>query len=294
MNASSQDRLRDADRLLDEIGRIVSRTAPALSALFALWAGEARFGRALIDPDLRRLRPGAGILEVGAGSFMLSCVLQREGFLVTALEPTGSGFSHFRQLQAIVLDHAARAGMAPAVLPATGETLALKEPFDFAFSVNVMEHVGDVGQVLQRVHRSLMPGAAYRFVCPNYAFPYDPHFNIPTLFNRSLTHRLLRPWIKDSAVIPDSAGMWASLNWITVSQVRRLCRARLSVEPAFNPDILAWFFERALSDPEFQARRGRLFTGLLKLIERLQLARLVRIVPVAALPVMDCTVTRPY
>ena len=89
---------------------------------------------------------------------MLSCILQREGFRVTALEPTGGGFSHFAQLQAIVLDHAARDGMAPAVLRVTGETLALDGQFDFAFSVNVMEHVGDVGQVLQRVHRSLKPG----------------------------------------------------------------------------------------------------------------------------------------
>ncbi len=134
MNASSQDRLREADRLLDEIGQFISRTAPALSPLFTLWAGEAKFGRALIDRDLRRLGPGAGILEVGAGSFMLSCILQREGFRVTALEPTGGAFSHFTQLQAFVLDHAARDGMAPTVLAATGETLALEGQFDFAFS----------------------------------------------------------------------------------------------------------------------------------------------------------------
>jgi len=294
MNASSRDLSREADRLLDQIGQTISRTAPTLSALFTIWAGEAKFGRALIDRDLRRLGPGAGILEVGAGSFMLSCILQREGFRVTALEPTGGGFSHFTQLQAIVLDHAARDGMAPTVLPATGETLALDGQFDFAFSVNVMEHVADVGQVLQRVHRSLKPGGTYRFVCPNYAFPYDPHFNMPTLFSRSLTHRLLRPWIVESPVVPDAAAMWASLIWITVSQVRRLCRARLSVEPAFDRVILAWFFERTLSDPEFQARRGGLLTGFLRLIKQLKLTRLVRILPAAALPVMDCTVTRPY
>ena len=43
-----------------------------------------------------------------------------------------------------------------------------------------MEHVDDVPLVLRRVMSALRPGAAYRFVCPNYRFPFEPHFDIPT------------------------------------------------------------------------------------------------------------------
>ena len=292
MNAPTRPAYLEVDRLLDEIGQIVLHTAPELSAIFAIYAGEARFGRALIDRDLRRLGSAARVLEVGAGSFMLSCVLQREGHEVTALETTGSGFSHFTRLQAIVLDHAASRGSVPAVLRIPGEALALSEEFDFAFSLNVMEHVADVGQVLRSVHRALKPGGIHRFVCPNYAFPYEPHFNMPTLFSRALTQRLLWSWITGTKNIPDPVGIWNSLNWITVRQVRRLSRRDLAVEPAFGADIFDVFVERAKLDPEFQARRGPLLTKVLGLLQRLQLLRVARIIPVAALPVMDCTITR--
>jgi SAM-dependent methyltransferase len=293
MNAPTQPARLEADRLLDEIGQIVLRTAPALSAIFAIYAGEARFGRALIDRDLRRLGRGVRILEVGAGSFMLSCMLQREGHEVTPVEPTGAGFSHFTRLQDIVLAHAARQDAVPTVLRIPGEALSLDAQFDPAFSVNVMEHVADVGQVLRGVHRALKPGGIHRFVCPNYAFPYEPHFNIPTLFSRALTQRLLWPWIAGSKGLPDPLGTWASLNWITVRQVRRLSRRDLAVEPAFGADIFELFLERAASDPEFQARRGQLLTKGIGLFRRLHLLRAARIIPVAALPVMDCIIRRP-
>ena len=77
-------------------------------------------------------------------------------------------------------------------------------------------------------------------------------------------------------------------------QVRRLCRRELSVEPAFGPDIFELFLERAESDPEFQARRGLPLTALLGLLRRLRLLRLARVIPVMALPVMDCTIARPH
>jgi SAM-dependent methyltransferase len=178
------------------------------------------------------------------------------------------------------------------VLRIPGEALALSEEFDFAFSLNVMEHVADVGQVLRSVHRALKPGGIHRFVCPNYAFPYEPHFNMPTLFSRALTQRLLWSWITGTKNIPDPVGIWNSLNWITVRQVRRLSRRDLAVEPVFGADIFDLFVHRAKLDPEFQARRGPLLTGVLGLLQRLQLLRVVRIIPVAALPVMDCTIAR--
>ena len=76
---------------------------PELLALFDTYAAEAEFGRRYIDSDLGCLRPGGSILEVGAGSLLLSCQLAREGFDVAALEPVGDGFSHFDQMRQLVL-----------------------------------------------------------------------------------------------------------------------------------------------------------------------------------------------
>eukprot|EP00494_Astrolonche_serrata_P011852 UN11950 len=54
-----------------------------------------------------------------------------------------------------------------------------------------MEHVDDVDQVIRNVADSLRHGGTYRFTCPNYFFPYEPHFNIPTLLSKNLTEKLL-------------------------------------------------------------------------------------------------------
>jgi hypothetical protein len=155
-----------------------------------------------------------------------------------------------------------------------------------------MEHVDDVAQVLERVHASLKPGATYRFMCPNYAFPYEPHFNLPTLLSRALTEKLLWRWIINSKSVPDPLGTWNSLNWITVRNVRRICRQRLRIEPAFDRNIFRTLLSRALSDELFQSRRGPLLRGTIAAFQRAGLLDLTALIPVAWLPVMDCRVTR--
>jgi len=282
----------EMDRMLDDIRRGIAGSDPGLLAAFELYREEARFGRMLIGPELRRLQPGARILEIGAGSLMLSCALQREGYQVTALEPIGRGFSHFAGLQQAVLDHARQDGVMPAVIRCSAEALDIGDRFEFAFSVNVMEHVDDVSRVLAAAYRALKAGGVYRFICPNYAFPYEPHFNLPTLFSRSLTEMVFRRRILSSRTIADPDAVWSSLNWITVAQVRRICRRELSVKPVFRGDIFEFFLDRALSDASFQSRRGLLITKFIGRLRRLGLLRLTRLIPVAFLPVMDCAIMR--
>ena len=65
-------------------------------------------------------------------------------FAVTALEPIGKGFSHFVRMQELVLERARALGCMPRILNQSAEQLAEPDGFDFAFSVNVMEHVQDV------------------------------------------------------------------------------------------------------------------------------------------------------
>lgn len=272
--------------------RVVSQ-APGLLALFDLYAGELRFGRSLIDDNLKTLPKGAAILEIGAGSLLLSCCLCKEGYSVTALEPIGDGFSHFAQLQALVLAYANEQGIRPSLLQSSGEQLEVESAFDFAFSVNVMEHVGDVSKVLTRVYRALRPGAPYRFVCPNYAFPYEPHFNVPTLLNRSLTRLVMWRWMRNSTQVVDPAGTWQSLNWITVRGVRRICREADLPTPEFDRTVFAIFIERAFSDSGFQQRRGRVLVALVTFLRRAGFLGLIRFIPLAVLPVMDCSIVRP-
>lgn len=265
--------------------------APELLPLFDTYAEEAAFGRRYIAADLSRLRPGSKVLEVGAGSMLLSCQLAREGFDVTGLEPTGFGFGHFDKMRELILDRANALGCVPGILDSTAEALTLTDCFDYAFSVNVMEHVGDVELTLVNVGRSLKTGADYRFTCANYLFPYEPHFNIPTFFSKQLTERLLRRKIY-STKMPDPAGVWKSLNWITVAGVRRMARRMPGLKVTFNSTFFVSALERVVSDADFAGRRSPLARKAITLLVRFRLHQLFRFMPTVFQPVMDCTVER--
>lgn len=284
---------RDSSGAIEDWLKIVQARiagkAPPLLDLFDVYANEARFGRRFIAPDLENLAGGARILEIGAGSLLLSCQLRLEGFDVTALEPIGQGFSHFGQLQEIVMDCADLAGCLPAVMRCSAEELRAERPYDYAFSINVMEHVTDWERVLRRVIEALAPSAAYRFTCPNYLFPYEPHFDIPTLFSKHLTELVFGARIR-SAAMPDPSGTWRSLNWITVPSVRAAVRKLPGVAARFDRTQLEKTLCRVVQDAEFSSRRSPALRAVLTVAVALGLHRLAHLIPVTMQPLMDCTV----
>jgi SAM-dependent methyltransferase len=261
-------------------------------SLFDTYAEEALFGRRLIAPDLAQLPVGSPILEVGAGAMLLSSQLTREGFSVTALEPTGSGFSHFERMRQVVLDSAQQGGFAPRLCPIGAEQLEAPDTFAYAFSVNVMEHVDDVAATLERIAASLQIGATYRFTCANYLFPYEPHFNLPTLFSKKLTEKVLGARIFGSTRVTDPAGTWRSLNWITVPQVAAIGRSLPAVQVQFDRSMLVSAFERILSDPLFARRRSPLVCSLITAMVRMRLHKLLHFVPASMQPIIDCRIRK--
>lgn len=277
---------------LEDVRAHCALNAPDLLPLFDIYAAEAAFGWNYISADISDLRPGARIIEVGAGAFLLSCQLMREGFEVTALEPTGVGFSHFGQLRQLVRDRAEALGCLPRVVDLPAEAFAEKNCYDFAFSVNVMEHVGDVPLVIKNITESLVTGATYRFTCANYLFPYEPHFNIPTVYSKRLTEKLFYRRIFESKAMPDPAGAWQSLNWIDVLQVRRVARNLVGIRANFNRTLLINLFERVATDEQFASRRSPVVRRVLLLLVRLRLHLALRFLPAAFQPIMDCRLTK--
>jgi 2-polyprenyl-3-methyl-5-hydroxy-6-metoxy-1,4-benzoquinol methylase len=282
--------LADMAAWIEQVRQQALSTSDAMLALFDTYAEEALFGRRFIADDLADLPPGSEILEVGAGAMLLSCQLVREGFHVTALEPTGSGFSHFDALRSIVLTHARAAQCAPDVIDHAAEAMDEEGRFVYAFSINVMEHVDDVALTLEKIVKSLRDGGNYRFTCPNYLFPYEPHFNIPTLFSKQLTERYLRARIFDNTRLADAVGTWRSLNWINVLQIARNTRRIARVDVQFNRLVLASTFERVLTDPGFARRRPPFITTVARLLVRLRLHLILNLVPATLQPIIDCRV----
>jgi SAM-dependent methyltransferase len=279
------------ESLLVDLHQHVKKVAPDLLPMFKIYAGEARFGVSVIESDVHYLSCGDQILEIGAGILLLSCHLQREGYAVTAVEPVGQGFSHFDRLQKIVFDYASKGGFAPVLFTIPAEALEFSAEFNYAFSINVMEHVGDVAAVLRRILSAIKPSARYRFLCPNYLFPYEPHFNMPTFFSKQLTERLFGKHIRSSQSVVNPQETWMSLNWISVPQMRRICK-ELGVVPLFEPSVLYRYIQRTLHDNEFQSRRGPLILSVLQALDRVGMTRLLMRMPVVCQPAMDCVIVR--
>lgn len=278
---------------MEEVRAHFVEAAPDLLPLFEIYAEEAAFGRRYIADDLARLPPGAMVLEIGAGSMLLSTQLAREGFDVTGLEPTGFGFAHFDRMRELILECASLDGCMPEVLDSTAEVLTVSNRFDYAFSVNVMEHVGDVECSLRNAGGSLKVGAVYRFTCPNYLFPYEPHFNIPTLFSKRLTELMLRKKIYSHPML-DPTGLWASLNWISVVGLRRMAKRMPGLKMTFNTSFFVYTLERVASDSDFAERRSPFTRKVILLLVKFRLHQLFRFMPALMQPVMDCRVKKVF
>lgn len=280
------------EALLADLSVLVQRDHSHLADLFATYAREAVFGRAWLDESLRRLRPGSRVLEVGAGSMLLSCQLCREGFDVTAVEPVGEGFSSFAELQRLVLNFMKERGGTPILLPIAIEALVIEQKFDFIYSINVMEHVGNVPEALRRIVAILAHGGEYRFTCPNYLFPYEPHFNIPIVFSKSVTARVFHSRIFMNQSMPDPSGVWRSLNWISVMQIKRIVRKLPEISLHFKRTMLRDTLMRLVADEQFSGRRSRWMRRVAALLVSSGGYRLAVWIPVSAQPVIDCTLLR--
>ncbi len=277
---------------INEIREEIQLNYQELIPMFETYAAEAMFGRKIIDTDLTLLSPSSSILEVGAGSLILSCQLLKEGYHVTALEPIGEGFSHFTKLQDIVLKVAALTQHRLDIINAPAEHLNVKVAYDYAFSINVMEHVSDEKQVITNVLRALKVGAKYRFICPNYIFPYEPHFNIPIFFSKKLTEKVFKKRILSHHVLNDPWGTWQSLNWISVPKIKTIVGQLNNSSVIFSRDLLLKMLERAVVDKHFSKRRSGWMNSIFKSIVSSNLHHLTALIPATFQPVINCVVIK--
>lgn len=278
--------------LIESLTVTIKSVAPEILPLFEIYANEARFGRLWLQPELNNLSKTDKILEIGAGSMLLACQLCNEGYDVTALEPIGSGFSHFGRLQELVLMHAEKLGISPAIINGKGEDISDRERYSFIYSINVMEHVDSPETVLRRTFEALKQAGAYRFVCPNYTFPYETHLGIPIIWNKAFTWKLFKNRIQAITKIDDPLGLWQSLNWISVHRIKKFCSGQLAVKPAFDTHIIHTYLNRAFADSLFQQRHNKIILGIVNFLSKTRLLQCLHLIPAAIMPIMDCRIVK--
>jgi len=283
---------KDVEEFVANVRASVILQYPGQQEYFDIYANEAIFGLSIIKEDVSVLPREATVLEVGAGALLLSGYLASLGLRVYELEPIAAGFSHFHELHSAVVKHYESIGLQLTLIESTIEKFLDSERFDYIFSINVFEHIHDVEQAFANAYLSLKHRGALRIYCPNYHFPYEPHFNIPTLINKKLTGYFFRNLIAASSRMPQPKEIWEGLNWINASRVNKFLHGRFGNRPIFNRLATYWIIVRVLNDSQFRKRRPKWATWFLWAINRVGLLTLFKLWPVKFSPVMDFRLER--
>jgi SAM-dependent methyltransferase len=269
-----------------DLVRFCSPISPG-GAISELLVNEARFGLSRLLPYL----PSSGgcdlhVLEVGAGSCLLSAYLASKKLRVSALEPLGSEFDFLTKAQADVLDFCRRNEIALQLMHKGVEQLDISGQFDLVFTINALEHMRDPLLAIDNMYRSLKPGGTLLVHCPNYTVPFDSHFNV-VLITRS---KSLNTWLYWSRIqrYPE---VWHELNFIRYAAIRRhLKRCRLDFE--FNRTIARDFVLRLFSDRIFAQRMPALVRAAGATLKRFGMVEKLDLVPARFQSPMEVVVRR--
>lgn len=240
---------------------------------------EARFGLTLIYPYIIQKRQR--ILEIGSGSGLLANFLASKNIKITALEPGLSGFSINILLSQEIKKH-----------------LLLNDPdrlhdlidiniasqdlnpedygkFDLIYSVNVLEHIPQLKTSLLSMQSVLKENGVMIHTCPNYHIPYEPHFGILTMpFFPQLT-----TYFFPSLRKIEKSELWNSLNFITSTSLRNICRG-MGCKIRFQSSVMYNTFLRLDKDPAFRSRQKNSITiGMYSFLKKTGLIKLLKYLP---------------
>lgn len=232
---------------------------------------EAAFGFSEVEGIIAaQAKPGLRCLEIGSGPALLLGRLKArfpDGHF-EGLEPASAGFG---KTDAPLAAIAARAGLT--VHRCGYEDFTPSQKYDVIFSINVFEHVASWREYLTRTHGWLAPGGVQVILCPNYAFPWEPHVRIPIAFTKPLTYRLFRNTIESFETNADYRGLWASLNFVKKCQVLAFAR-KAGLKVTSDESVMDRMFRRLFTDPHFAGRQKAL-AGIAKLFYRLGLTKVL-------------------
>jgi SAM-dependent methyltransferase len=238
-----------------------------------------------IDTNVQR------IAEVGSGIGLVAEAVGRLGYDVEAFEPESAGFGEISALAN------------PVVTKGKGSTRYFNRaldpridgPYDFIYSINVLEHVADHRSFLVDIFSCLKPGGRAFLVFPNYSFPYEPHFNIPVVLTKQLTARIYSGRIHSAAMF-DPTGMWEELSFPKSREIKRMIIKSLGDEVVVREHkfVLRAYFARITSDPKFAERKtGFIFRAARKAGQSEKLLRiLTKLVPSNFNPIAALTIQR--
>lgn len=271
------------------VEKIIREHKPELLDLFFIYQNEALASRAFLEESLAALQPAANLLEVGGGILALAAQLSSEGYEVTTVEPAGEGFGRIEFIMGAFAEVAKAEGLVFTFINLPIEDCVFRSQFDFIFSINVMEHLADPYNVAHNLCNYLTPDASYRFFCPNYDFPYEPHFG-KLLFTRKNGAFFLPKSRSFSKLISptEASGVYSTINFISMRKFLLFATSQ-SISVNSNRAATENLVKRASVDSELRKRHPAL-SKLAALIINFKFYAILRLVPVKLQPVMDVSI----
>lgn len=228
-----------------------------------LWIAEAKFGFSYLKEKLLTFEEGSDILEVGCGSGILLSMAAEEfpQHRFTGIEPFGDGFSKLKELNNVVKN------LGVNLIIKTYEAYKPENKYDLIYCVNVFEHVDDWRVFLNWASENLKKGGVFLILCPNYGFPYESHFKIPIIFNKNITYKLFKSYIKKFEQNNDVNGLWNSLNFVKKRELLKFYnqnRSSLKFNICDEISIIDDMLQRMNDDKEFRKRQS--FIGFIAIL----------------------------
>ena len=285
-------KLYDAQNLMIDnsefFRKLISVERPDLLNLFETYHHEALAARKFLASDLQSLESGSKILEVGGGIMLLASQLAAEGFEITSVEPIGLGFGDIEYLKGIVVENSKVDNLPLNTDSRRIEEFKTEQKFDYVFSINVMEHLIDPYKTLIEITKLMSVGGRYRFFCPNYNFPYEPHFSKWMYKRRNGAFYLSKSSALNSQInLSDAEGLYDSLNFITASKLVKNSSAG-DVQLVFNRNAFKEIVQRSLFDVGLGKRHPKL-VRIVRFARLLGFFKLAEKFPVKLQPVLDVT-----
>jgi 2-polyprenyl-3-methyl-5-hydroxy-6-metoxy-1,4-benzoquinol methylase len=265
---------------------LISQQKPELLDLFLTYQNEAIEARKFLNESLAKLNKQAEILEVGGGILALSIQLASEGFHVTTVEPVGEGFSGISYIMEIFLEISRSENLQIDLIKHPIEESELKGEFDFIFSINVLEHLRNPYSVLIQLVGNLGKNGTCRIFCPNYDFPYEPHFQKWMYQRKDGAFYLPLSKARSNMIeVSEWCGVHSSLNFITLRKLERFLTQN-NILYSVNKRALQNMVYRTVTDHELK-NRHKLLANTIGVLLTLRLVGLLCFLPKRSWPIID-------
>ena len=194
------------------------------------------------------------ILEIGSGTSILlnelSKKFPKKNFF--GLDPHEKGFDDYEQISKKIPKSKN--------LTLFHDTLIefkTKTKFDLIFSFNVFEHLENQNNYIKRSNQLLSESGKSLILCPNYDFPYEPHFVIPIIFNKEMTYRIFKKKIINHEKTTGEHGLWDGLNLCSKKTIQKNLKKK-GYNFIFDFSIKDRFLDRIDNDQSsyFNKRQG--------------------------------------